>query len=99
MSWLNRFLPSRSLRANTLLGFNAGGDIEMTQAAPLSTLVTLHLSGAGAPVDYTDGDPPATGEGTAPKGAIYSDTSGGNVYRNSGTQAEPVWTMLADAAP
>ncbi len=53
---------------------------------------------AGAPVDYTDGTPPATGEGTAVKGALYIDTINGFVYRNSGTQAHPAWTKLADAA-
>jgi uncharacterized 2Fe-2S/4Fe-4S cluster protein (DUF4445 family) len=29
------------------------------------------------------------------KGAIYSDTTNGLVYRNSGTQAQPAWTALA----
>lgn len=66
-------------------------------ASTVNGLAALHLYGAGAPVDYTDGDPAATGEGTAPKGAIYSDTTNGAVYRNSGTQAEPIWTALADA--
>ena len=61
-------------------------------------LAALHLYGAGAPVNYTDGDPAATGEGTAPKGALYSDTTNGLVYRNSGTQAQPIWTALADVA-
>jgi len=65
-------------------------------AAALAALSALHLSGAGVPVDYTDGSPPATGEGVAPKGALYSDTDGGLVYRNSGTMAEPIWQALAD---
>lgn len=62
-------------------------------------LAAMHLYGAGAPVNYTDGDPPATGEGTAPTGALYSDTTSGTgrVYRNSGTQAQPTWTMMGDA--
>jgi hypothetical protein len=67
----------------------------------VNALAVLHLYGSGAPVDYTDGTPPATGEGTAPPGAIYSDISpagSGFVYRNSGSQAEPIWTKLADAA-
>lgn len=59
----------------------------------------LHLYGSGAPVDYTDGSPPATGEGTAYPGAIYTDTANGNVYRNSGTRAEPAWTQIADVTP
>jgi hypothetical protein len=67
-------------------------------SSTVNALAALHLYGAGAPVDYTDGDPEATGEGTAPKGAIYSDTTNGLVYRNSGTQAQPVWTRLGDHA-
>jgi len=66
-----------------------------TVSGTVNALASLHLYGAGVPVDYTDGDPPATGEGTAPKGAIYSDTTNGLVYRNSGTQAQPAWTALA----
>jgi hypothetical protein len=70
-------------------------------SATVNALASLHLYGEGAPVDYTDGDPEATGEGTAPPGALYSVISGtgaGDVYRNSGTQAQPTWTKLADAA-
>ncbi|TSA09419.1 MAG: hypothetical protein D4R79_13655 [Comamonadaceae bacterium] len=63
----------------------------------VNALSALHMYGAGAPVDYTDGTPPATGEGSAPKGAIYSDTTNGFVYRNSGSQAQPIWTKLGDA--
>lgn len=72
-----------------------------TLTATVNALAVLHLYGSGAPVDYTDGTPPATGEGVAPPGAIYSDISpagSGFVYRNSGSQAEPIWTKLADAA-
>lgn len=66
--------------------------------ATVAALSALHLSGASAPVDYTDGTPPATGEGISPKGGLYTDTTAGLVYRNSGTQAQPLWTLLADAA-
>lgn len=59
----------------------------------------LHLYGAGAPVDYTDGSPPATGEGTAYPGALYSDITNANVYRNDGTRAQPAWIQLADVTP
>lgn len=59
----------------------------------------LYVYGSGAPVDYTDGSPPATGEGTAYPGAIYTDIANGNVYRNSGTRAEPAWTQIADVTP
>lgn len=68
-------------------------------AATVNALAALHLYGAGVPVDYTDGTPPATGEGTAPPGALYSVVSGtgaGDVYRNDGTQAQPAWIKLGD---
>lgn len=70
-----------------------------TQAAPAWVSdQDLHLYGAGAPVDYTDGSPPATGEGTAYAGALYTDTTNANVYRNDGSRAQPVWVQLGDAA-
>lgn len=59
---------------------------------------TLLINGAGAPVDYTDGTPPASGEGIVPKGGLYIDTTDGFVYRNSGTPAHQTWTKLGDAA-
>lgn len=73
-------------------------------AAILTNLVdslvpnNMLTSGAGVPVDYTDGDPPATGEGVVLPGALYIDTTNSNVYRNDGSQAEPVWVRLGDAA-
>lgn len=39
-----------------------------------------------------------TSIGVSLKGGLYADTTNGLVYRNSGTQAAPVWTALADAA-
>lgn len=66
--------------------------------AQVTAIASRNLYGAREPVDYTDGTPPATGEGVAPAGALYSDTTTGFVYRNSGSQAEPIWTKLADAA-
>jgi hypothetical protein len=71
-----------------------------TTSGIVNGLASVFMYGSGAPVDYTDGTPPATGEGTAPKGALYCDINpagSGFVYRNSGTQAQPVWTKLADA--
>jgi len=56
------------------------------------------LRGAGVPVDYTDGSPPATGEGTALKGSLYVDTTNGKLYINGGTQAQPVWKIATSAA-
>lgn len=66
--------------------------------AALAVTSALIIDGEGVPVDYTDGTPPATGEGTALPGTLYLDRTGGLVYRNSGTQAEPIWTALADVA-
>lgn len=60
---------------------------------PSSTLI---MSGAGVPVDYTDGDPAASGEGVIVKGGLYIDTTNGFVYRNSGTLAHQAWTKLDD---
>jgi hypothetical protein len=51
------------------------------------------LSGAGAPVDYTDGDPPATGQGYAGPGSLYIDRVGFDIWMNDGTSAEPTWTQ------
>jgi hypothetical protein len=76
--------------APTLAAFGA-------TSSTVNVLAALHRYGEGAPVDYTDGTPPATGEGSSPKGALYSDITGGFVYRNSGSQLQPVWTKLADA--
>lgn len=54
--------------------------------------------GAGAPVDYTDGTPPATGEGVAGIGSRYTNITLGTLYINTGTKAQPLWTQLAPAA-
>lgn len=51
--------------------------------------------GEGAPVDYTDGDPIATGEGVAGAGSQYTDITAGALYLNTGSKAEPVWEQLA----
>ena len=58
----------------------------------------LLISGAGAPVDYTDGDPVASGQDVSPPGGLYIDITNAVVYRNDGTAAEPAWVALADAA-
>ncbi len=54
--------------------------------------------GAGAPVDYTDGTPPATGEGVYGIGSIYVNTTNGKQYQNGGTKAQPVWKLVTSAA-
>lgn len=51
----------------------------------------------GAPVDYTDGTPPATGEGEGGIGSLCIDYTNGKVYVNGGTKAEPVWKIVTSA--
>ena len=58
----------------------------------------LLMQGAGVPVDYTDGDPAATGEGVAGPGSQYTDYTNANLYINGGTAAEPVWKLVTRAA-
>lgn len=53
------------------------------------------MFGEGAPIDYTDGTPPGTGEGVAGRGSRYTDIAAGALYINTGTQAQPTWTQLA----
>lgn len=53
--------------------------------------------GSGAPVDYTDGTPPATGEGVAGIGSRYTDITAGKLYINGGTKAQPVWKLVTSA--
>lgn len=57
----------------------------------------IRLEGDGVPVDYTDGDPAATGEGIAGKGSTYIDYTNGKLYINGGTKAEPVWKIVTSA--
>lgn len=65
----------------------------------------VHLHGdiwiyatAGAPVDYTDGDPAATGEGEAGIGSLCVRLDTGKWYTNGGTKAEPIWKLITSAA-
>ena len=59
---------------------------------------TYLITGAGAPVDYTDGTPPATGEGVAGIGSLYVRTDTGKWYTNYGTKAQPLWGIVTSAA-
>jgi hypothetical protein len=56
------------------------------------------LVGAGIPVDYTDGDPAASGEGFAGPGSLYIDTTNAKLYINGGTKAEPIWKIVTSAS-
>lgn len=51
----------------------------------------------GAPVDYTDGSPPATGEGYAEKGSLCVRIDTGKLYINGGTKAQPLWKLVTSA--
>jgi hypothetical protein len=53
---------------------------------------------AGAPVDYTDGDPAATGEAEAGIGSLCVRLDTGKWYTNGGTKAQPVWKLVTSAA-
>lgn len=53
---------------------------------------------AGAPVDYTDGSPPATGEAEAGIGSLCVRTDTGKWYTNGGTKAQPLWKLVTSAA-
>lgn len=48
----------------------------------------IWLQGAGAPVDGVAG----TGHGVAAIGSRYTNTTTGDEYVNTGTQASPTWT-------
>lgn len=52
----------------------------------------------GAPVDYTDGTPPATGEAEAGIGSLCMDYTNGKLYINGGTKAQPIWKLVTSAA-
>lgn len=65
--------------------------------AALAAADQLWLTGSGVPVDYTDGDPAATGEATAGKGSLYTDYTNGKLYINGGTKAQPVWKLVTSA--
>jgi hypothetical protein len=64
---------------------------------PLLGSDVLDLVGEGAPVDYTDGTPPATGEGLAGIGSRYTDITAGKLYLNGGTKAQPLWKIVTSA--
>jgi hypothetical protein len=51
------------------------------------------LTNAGAPVDGTSG----TYAAIAIKGQLLTDTTNANLYINTGTQASPVWKLIAHA--
>ncbi len=63
----------------------------------LSGTMTMVYSGAGVPVDYTDGSPPATGEGVTLPGSLYIDVTNKKMYINGGTQAQPIWKIFTSA--
>lgn len=89
------------------LDLHDAGDTDiMTDAEPFKTTkATVRsasevciIDGAGVPVDYTDGDPVATGEGYAEIGSLYIDRTNGKLYINGGTKAQPVWKLVTSAA-
>lgn len=77
---------------------NAAGVSLFTSTGLVLSGDTRLYTGAGVPVDYTDGDPAATGEGEAGIGSLYLDTTNGKIYVNGGTKAEPIWKLITSAA-
>jgi len=85
----------------------ATGSVALVTATGASVFTTTGLvlsgdtrlyTGAGVPVDYTDGSPAATGEAEAGKGSLYLDTTNGKAYINGGTKAQPIWKLITSAA-
>lgn len=56
-----------------------------------------HYFTDGAPVDYTDGTPPATGEAEAGIGSLCTRLDTGKLYVNGGTKAQPLWKLVTSA--
>jgi hypothetical protein len=77
---------------------DASGNALFTSTGLVLSGDTRLYTGAGVPVDYTDGTPPATGEGEAGIGSLYLDTTNGKAYINGGTKAQPVWKLVTSAA-
>jgi len=71
-------------------------DPALNERVPGNDVVELY--GAVTPVDYTDGTPPATGEGVAGPGSTYTDYVGAQLYINAGTKAEPIWKIFQRSA-
>lgn len=76
---------------------NAAGAAVFTSTGLVISGDVRIYTGAGAPVDYTDGTPPATGEGEAGIGSQYINTTNGKLYVNKGTKAQPVWGIVTSA--
>lgn len=78
-----------------------GGTITGVTIAALVALAMVNdihfLQSASTPVDYTDGTPPATGEGTAGKGSLCVALDTGKWYTNKGTKAQPIWGIFTSA--
>jgi hypothetical protein len=78
--------------------FSYTDSLETALAAQIELATDVKISTlAGIPVDYTDGSPPATGEGTMAKGSLVIDVTNGKVYINGGTKAEPIWKLVTSA--
>lgn len=77
---------------------DASGNSLFTSTGLVLSGDTRLYTGAGAPVDYTDGTPPATGEAEAGVGSLYLDTTNGKAYINGGTKAQPAWKLVTSAA-
>lgn len=101
------YLLAMTLQISAETGTVNYEDAEQTGAVP-DLAVGVHagirlsgdvwiITGDGVPVDFTDGDPVATGDGYAGTGSLYIRTATGKHYVNSGTKAEPTWGIVTSA--
>lgn len=90
--------PAGKRVTGTVALVDASGNSMFTSTGLVLSGDTRLYTGAGAPVDYTDGDPAATGEGEAGIGSLYLDTTNGKAYINGGTKAQPLWKLVTSAA-
>jgi hypothetical protein len=89
-------IGGRLATSNVALANPAGVNFFTSSGVVLYGDVRVYVL-AGAPVDYTDGSPPATGEGEAGIGSLAVRVDTGKWYTNKGTKAQPVWGIITSA--
>lgn len=74
------------------------GTVTLTFGAKPTPLVAVHsndLTGTAPTVAVADTTPGVAETGVgAPKGALLTDTTNGKLYINTGTAADPTWTVV-----
>lgn len=82
--------------AKALLVNSSGVSLFQSDGMVIAGDVRIYVT-AGAPVDYTDGDPAATGQGEAGIGSLCVRADTGKWYTNGGTKAQPLWKLITSA--